>query len=160
MVCLSPWSQNPGSRALVSCLPPEHVWCVCVECGYQTSSHTHTTHAHHTTQDIHTVIAESWEPNREPSTRGVSIAVTAESWDPSTSVTCERVPMCVRNADTRHSFSDTHYEQTHTQHRHTMHTRARSTDTPHTRAHVAQTCLLYTSPSPRDRQKSRMPSSA
>ena len=25
---------------------------------------------------------------------------------------------------------------------------------------VAQTCLLYTSPSPRDRQKSRMPSSA
>ena len=26
--------------------------------------------------------------------------------------------------------------------------------------HVDQTCLLYTSPSPRDRQKSRMPSSA
>ena len=25
---------------------------------------------------------------------------------------------------------------------------------------IAQTCLLYTSPSPRDRQKSRMPSSA
>ena len=25
---------------------------------------------------------------------------------------------------------------------------------------LAQTCLLYTSPSPRDRQKSRMPSSA
>ena len=27
-------------------------------------------------------------------------------------------------------------------------------------AHEADTCLLYTSPSPRDRQKSRMPSSA
>ena len=27
-------------------------------------------------------------------------------------------------------------------------------------AHVLNTCLLYTSPSPRDRQKSRMPSSA
>ena len=27
-------------------------------------------------------------------------------------------------------------------------------------AHCANTCLLYTSPSPRDRQKSRMPSSA
>ena len=27
-------------------------------------------------------------------------------------------------------------------------------------AHRAYTCLLYTSPSPRDRQKSRMPSSA
>ena len=27
-------------------------------------------------------------------------------------------------------------------------------------ASVGQTCLLYTSPSPRDRQKSRMPSSA
>ena len=26
--------------------------------------------------------------------------------------------------------------------------------------HVRHTCLLYTSPSPRDRQKSRMPSSA
>mgnify|MGYP000193424146 CR=1 FL=1 len=26
--------------------------------------------------------------------------------------------------------------------------------------HVSQGCLLYTSPSPRDRQKSRMPSSA
>ena len=25
---------------------------------------------------------------------------------------------------------------------------------------ISQTCLLYTSPSPRDRQKSRMPSSA
>ena len=26
--------------------------------------------------------------------------------------------------------------------------------------HISNTCLLYTSPSPRDRQKSRMPSSA
>ena len=26
--------------------------------------------------------------------------------------------------------------------------------------HISYTCLLYTSPSPRDRQKSRMPSSA
>ena len=26
--------------------------------------------------------------------------------------------------------------------------------------HLLETCLLYTSPSPRDRQKSRMPSSA
>ena len=26
--------------------------------------------------------------------------------------------------------------------------------------HASKTCLLYTSPSPRDRQKSRMPSSA
>ena len=30
----------------------------------------------------------------------------------------------------------------------------------HIRAFVACACLLYTSPSPRDRQKSRMPSSA
>ena len=29
-----------------------------------------------------------------------------------------------------------------------------------TRLHATYTCLLYTSPSPRDRQKSRMPSSA
>ena len=29
-----------------------------------------------------------------------------------------------------------------------------------TRSFVRNTCLLYTSPSPRDRQKSRMPSSA
>ena len=27
-------------------------------------------------------------------------------------------------------------------------------------SHIAKVCLLYTSPSPRDRQKSRMPSSA
>ena len=29
-----------------------------------------------------------------------------------------------------------------------------------TRNELSETCLLYTSPSPRDRQKSRMPSSA
>ena len=29
-----------------------------------------------------------------------------------------------------------------------------------TKIHIPDTCLLYTSPSPRDRQKSRMPSSA
>ena len=36
-------------------------------------------------------------------------------------------------------------------------------DNPHSKLkiiHVGGTCLLYTSPSPRDRQKSRMPSSA
>ena len=38
-------------------------------------------------------------------------------------------------------------------------TRARGTDTPHL-LDLVITCLLYTSPSPRDRQKSRMPSSA
>ena len=32
--------------------------------------------------------------------------------------------------------------------------------TPRVLAEYANTCLLYTSPSPRDRQKSRMPSSA
>ena len=32
--------------------------------------------------------------------------------------------------------------------------------TPAPRTMFANTCLLYTSPSPRDRQKSRMPSSA
>ena len=32
--------------------------------------------------------------------------------------------------------------------------------TPQDMFHAIQTCLLYTSPSPRDRQKSRMPSSA
>ena len=31
---------------------------------------------------------------------------------------------------------------------------------PTTAEHVGMVCLLYTSPSPRDRQKSRMPSSA
>ena len=36
---------------------------------------------------------------------------------------------------------------------------AATTETPQTPA-VTETCLLYTSPSPRDRQKSRMPSSA
>ena len=33
-------------------------------------------------------------------------------------------------------------------------------DVSPTKWHLAHTCLLYTSPSPRDRQKSRMPSSA
>ena len=33
-------------------------------------------------------------------------------------------------------------------------------DTPRNRAGAIEACLLYTSPSPRDRQKSRMPSSA
>ena len=32
--------------------------------------------------------------------------------------------------------------------------------TPHIMEDMPNTCLLYTSPSPRDRQKSRMPSSA
>ena len=33
-------------------------------------------------------------------------------------------------------------------------------DFPHNGAYLCTDCLLYTSPSPRDRQKSRMPSSA
>ena len=39
-------------------------------------------------------------------------------------------------------------------------THARGTDTPHLLDLVITDCLLYTSPSPRDRTRSRMPSSA
>ena len=35
-----------------------------------------------------------------------------------------------------------------------------SNDLGHNESRILNTCLLYTSPSPRDRQKSRMPSSA
>ena len=38
--------------------------------------------------------------------------------------------------------------------------RAEGTNTTHQKKQMSDDCLLYTSPSPRDRQKSRMPSSA
>ena len=52
-----------------------------------------------------------------------------------------------------HDVSRTHHEFGHT----TLH---RANSTPRIVDDNPQTCLLYTSPSPRDRQKSRMPSSA